>query len=302
MMVREEFSWVDVDGIVYPFEPQGILLKWGPAGFQAGPKRVSRRALAGQPGALLDAVEDDVRAFAVPCLIESVFGEAGFYGTIEEWAYRMDPTRGPGKLLCSVPGLSARTMDCLYLGGFDFAETEEARTDATIETVLEFESAGEPYWVDIFPQRLAWRTGGDPPEWFGRDWFGGLWFGSDDVIGTQTVTVNSHKPTPPVWEIEGPATTITATHTETGDQWEWDGTEYGANLLAGETLTIDIGAGTVVHEAASVQTNAFAGLTKWNLWSLAPGAANTIDVVVAGSSSETVVRLEWLNRHNGRRR
>lgn len=290
--MRTSFQWIEPGGAaVWDLASNGILPLWGFTGLHAAPVRIARRQIAGQPGAVVEAVEDDVRSFAIPVILEAP-SEDEFRPFVEAWARRLDPTRGPGQLVCTNPGVSVRAISCYCVDGLRFTESEDLREPGAVETVLEFE-APDPYWYDVLPSVVQWRPGGTGGKWFDPPAKSllPLSLGPSTVLGTQTIEVASAKPVWPRWTILGPGTTVRVANVTTGRQWVWSGT-----IGVGEELVVDTAplAGTVTLEGA----NAFDGLTAWDLWPLMPGR-NELDVTVAGSGTDTRVRAEWRNAYNG---
>lgn len=121
-----------------------------------------------------------------------------------------------------------------------------------------------------------------------------LTLSSSQVIGEGLIDNPGDLMSWPDWIVTGPCTGVTATNNTLGLTWTTTHT-----LLAGETMTITTG-GT----RPGVRGNAGENLTStlnWPtafLWGLTPGV-NDVDVVVAGSSSATKIRVEFRPLYEG---
>lgn len=138
-----------------------------------------------------------------------------------------------------------------------------------LDTVLEWKHSGvPPIFFPITPVRLS------PSRLFGDD---------NQILISGDVRVF------PRWEIDGPATSVTATHIETGNSWT-----LSATLLAGQTAIVDTdpraGLATPRVQGPSGQSWWSNIEQPYNLWSVPPGS-QTITIEVDGLDVGTAVRM-----------
>jgi hypothetical protein len=278
-MIDERFEWVDTDGAIWDLKANGLQPTWGMVGAHAPPVRVVRSVVAGQPGALLDSVEHDVRPFSLPVTFVAD-DELDFRVQVGAWARRMDPARGPGTLRFHRDDGTFRDLTCICIAGFAFTEGEGNRGPGWVDTVLEFE-ADEPYWRGSGLIE-SWPVVDDvPAKWFvpGVKGILPIKLNPSTIIGDSTIDLACDVAVYPVWVITGPGSLVTLTNTTTGRTLTWSGTIDADGLLVIDTRP---GHGTVTLDDA----NAFDGLTAWDMWPFEPGV-NHLDLTVTDSDPDT---------------
>jgi Phage tail protein len=292
-MNSEGWEWTDADGMTWDFLDGGLLPTWGPRGLHGGPIRVARQVVSGRPGAQLLAVDHDVRDITIPVELECPDGEADFRDFVNQWAFRMSPARGLGKLRFRRTGGMVREASAICVGGFDFTESEESRTPGVQVTNLEFELYD--LWEGPSTSK-SWPVGSVTPG----IWFDGATKGilpinlnPSTVIGESTVNVAGHLPAYPFWIIRGPGTSVTLTNNSypVPRTLAWTGT-----IASGELLMIDAAG---YNGVTNNSVPAFDGLTAWDFWPLKPGM-NSLSLLVSGSTEgETLANASWRPKYLG---
>lgn len=290
-MKNEQLFWFAPNGDFHDLMAEGIVPLWGQRGAHMPPVRIVRQPIAGLPGATLQQVEADVRPFSLPCIITSS-SEDTFRATMDGWVRTFDPTKGPGTLRFARTDGTGRDLTCICVSGLDFTEDDGNRGPGWVRTVLEFEADG-PYWQSTI-QTQSWAAEDEGEPWFDppAKYLLPITLAASAVLGETSLVINSNRDVFPLWEIRGPADTVTLENSTTGRSLTWVGT-----LVAGDLLTIDAAAGTVTFLASGGtvgedETNAFPGLTSWDFWPLIDGT-NELDLAISGTDSNSSVRAYW---------
>lgn len=209
---------------------------------------------------------------------------------LREWMFRLDPTRGPGKLRVTGPAGNVRELSCSYKDGLGLIEPpspDRRRKQVAVLTLI----AHDPYWAESAPTVVSWSTGAP------RAFFPLLPFhlGSSQVFARALVDPLGDVATYPVWTINGPGSTISIRNVTTGRTLAWSG-----SLGFGELLTIDTRPGNQTSAPKSVflqdGSNQFGLLTAWDFWPLEPGT-NDIEITMTGATDDSQVTGSWQARH-----
>lgn len=103
---------------------------------------------------------------------------------------------------------------------------------------------------------------------------------SDTATVTLPSAANGGAETPPVFTIDGPAINPKITNADDGGKFVL----YAGTVTAGQTLVIDVGAGTVLLDGADAMDN-LDPTTRW--WSLQPGANDLTYARTSGTGTST---------------
>lgn len=109
------------------------------------------------------------------------------------------------------------------------------------------------------------------------------------TLGEVTVSVTSDVAVSPVWEVTGPATTVTVRYASGGPGWT-----YGA-ISAGRTITVDVERYTVTDETGANRISGIGWPTS-TLFRLNPGPNALLISITGGVDGTSSVRLSYRPR------
>lgn len=189
----------------------------------------------------------------------------------------------PGVLKVARPDGSARTIEVYYEDGFGGEPGENWVSANPVLTLF----CPDGSWKDTEQMVITRVT--EPASSFYTPW---LTISSSQVIGSSVIVNPGDVHAWPVWTINGPATSITATNSTTGEAFTLT---YAINV--GQTITITTDRPTVRGPAGEN----IAGSLNWPgawLWGLAPGN-NNVTFTVAGAGTGTQIRMAFYPRYEG---
>jgi hypothetical protein len=200
-----------------------------------------------------------------------------------------DGRRTPGTLEVLRPDGTGRRIAVYYAQGFD--GQGDTATGITWDSAVLTLWCEDPYWEDLQP-RTVHRETGTPGDFLAP--YPNV--SSSQVLGATTVDNPGDVDVWPTWQITGPATAITFTRDDTGDEFvlTMADTPHGA-LLADETVTISTDPLRVVSGTGE---NLLAGLN-WPeavLWSIPPGRT-PVTFQLDGASTGSAVDLTYHPRY-----
>ncbi len=149
----------------------------------------------------------------------------------------------------------------------------------------------DPYWQDLTAQSLIFKINTSagilpllPVPLAGAS-----------IIGSSTIVNTGGAQAWPVWTITGPGTP-TLQNLTTGRQWS-----LNTAIPSGQVVQVVTKPGQQMAVNTTTSTNVWdqlvLGGTLSNLWSLMAGA-NQVNIAMAGSSANTSVGVQWVNRWN----
>ena len=185
-------------------------------------------------------------------------------------------TAGATKLTVTYADATAFYLNGYYAGGGETTYGEDAgQTWAVWMVVLQ---VADPYWQSITPQTFTVVSGSTGRGLLPK--LSSLKLTSSQAVGT--VTVNNtlgDVPSFPIWTVYGPLDNLTISAGTSAFT-------YSQPIPAGDTLTIDTFAGTVVNAAG---VNKYANLASApKLFALPPG---TTSVYVAGDNATSATQI-----------
>lgn len=169
-------------------------------------------------------------------------------------------------------------------GGGDPVWGEETAGKGWWRSVITLQ-AGDPFWTRERPESLEFT--GDSSGAGLLPYLSELKLSSSQAYGTQQVTNPGSATAYLVWTITGPGSGFVATGPN-GEVFTWTGT-----LAAGESLTIDTKAGTVVDGTGANRYDLVGAAPRF--WVLPPGDS-TISVTMAGASATSRIQAFWQPR------
>lgn len=200
-----------------------------------------------------------------------------------------DGSFSPGTLEVARPDGTVRTIAVYYASGWD--GRGQTATGITWDSAVLTLWCEDPYWVDAEPVTVHRETGAQVdflvpyPS-----------VSSGQVLGATTVTNPGDVDVWPTWQITGPASAITFTREDTGEEFVLDmtATVHGA-LLAGESVTVSTDPPRVRSDTGE---NLTPGLNWPNavLWSLPPGET-PVTFQLDGASTGSAVDLTFHPRY-----
>lgn len=277
--MSETFEWIDADGASLTISGPTVTTYQVdmPASGRYMPKiRVQADGVPGQPGGRLRRADHDVRDFVLPLSVAAV-SESNLRTLLRDLMYRMDPTRGQGKIRVTSPVGDQREITCLYAAGLEGDEKEDVTGPQFQAFPLAF-TAYDPYWYDvsaisetfttsavavffpIFPLRLT----------------------ASQLVVDDSVTNNGDVDAWPVWTITGPGSSIKLVNLTTGQYIYFPDVALGND----ETIVIDTRP-NIKSVLLGDGTNMYPELDPASfLWSLRKGA-NAIRLEMTGANYAT---------------
>lgn len=223
------------------------------------------------------------RDIDVPLLIEGRDADH-VQALLSTLAQVLDPRTGPARITLTRAGQSWWT-DVVRVGGGTW-KTGGSETDGEtwVATLITLRS-GDPFWTredaESFEVRVTSAGRGLLPK------LSRLRLTSSQAMGTRTVENAGDAPAYPRWVVTGPGANFTATGAR-GEVLRWEGT-----LLAGEQITLDAQAGTVVDGAGVNRYDQLAPAPRF--WSIEPGTSR-VSVTLDGATAASRITCAWQPR------
>jgi hypothetical protein len=287
MTTLDLIQFIDPTGAVVPLP----VLEGGPSGRFMPILRRSDDVIPGQAGVRRLSVDDGDREVSIP-----VYVEADALNTaLGNLAYTLDPTRGVGRLrFTNQTTGEQRIFRCRYSEGMSFSE--DYASEGLQLLALTFTSEDVPYLEDVDTTEESFVAASSTAS---TPWFPLILpfsFSVSEVFATREIVNGGHKPTYPVWTVQGPGNQLTITHAETGKAIKLTGAAF--TLAAHQTVTIDTRPRrkTVTRSDDAVMFNALSDDSE--MFPLLVGP-NTITVEMAGATSDSVVTCSFVRYWNG---
>lgn len=179
------------------------------------------------------------------------------------------------------------SANVVHVGGGDYVYGQDTIGERDLFTVITLR-AGDPYFTFSNPTRKEIKNSTVRRSLIGK--LSKLQLSNSQAIGSIELRNLGDTNAFPVWKIYGPGNTFRAV-SPTGEVLQWNGT-----LLAGQTLTIDVRAGTVVDNTGANRYNELASAPR--LWLVPPGTSTAEcslqDVTFASSITCTWSPRKWM--------
>jgi hypothetical protein len=217
--------------------------------------------------------------------------ENDYYGLLDRvsraFFHRRNEAPKPGYIQVQRPDGTSRQIAVYTTGGPnspDVAINDYSVFSFTMQTP-------DPYWQDLIAQSLIFKINTStgilpllPVPLAGAS-----------IIGSSTIVNTGGAQAWPVWTITGPGTP-TLQNLSTGRQWS-----LNAAIPSGQVVQVVTKPGQQMAVNTTTSTNVWdqlvLGGTLSNLWSLMAGP-NQVNIAMAGSSANTSVGVQWVNRWN----
>ena len=222
------------------------------------------------------------RELDLPLLIEGG-SPAGVQELISRLARLFDPSTGLTRLWL-VRDEEERFTDVVRVGGGKWVSGKDSDGETWARTLITVR-AGDPFWTrqdaSEFEVRIKAEGRGLLPKLMS------LRLTSSQAMGERAVENPGDMRANPVWRVDGPGRNFTAI-SPIGEVLRWTGA-----LAAGETLTIDTKAGTVIDHTGANRYNLLAPAPRF--WSIEPGES-TVSVTLDGATSDSRITCSWQPR------
>lgn len=288
--MSETFTWIDADGgflVIGGPSTNTYQVDWKATGRFMPKPRIQSHGVPGQPGAVLDGVDHDVRDFVLPLSIAAT-SEANLRVLLRDLMTRMNPKRGQGKIRVTSPIGDQREITCLYAAGLEGDETEGVSGPQFQAFPLAF-TAFDPYWYDVSPSSKTFTLTALPnffPIFPVR-------LTASQLVVDDNVTNGGDEETWPVWTITGPGVSVTLRNSSSDQLISIP----SITLTAGQVLTIDTRPG-VKSVLLNDGTDMFSSVdhTVSTLWPLRIGV-NAIRLEMSGISAASALSVSYYQRY-----
>lgn len=193
-------------------------------------------------------------------------------------ALLLQDSDGPTQIIASYSNGKQFVLEAHYTGGAETQFGDDAN-DTHVNWFITMQ-APAPYWTSSVAQTFTVGTGNT-----GRGLLPALTkmrLTSSQTLGTITVNnTDGDVPSYPIWTIYGPVTGLQIQNSGTGQ-----GFTYSVPLTAGQTLTIDTGAGTIVDQTGVNKYSSLGYAPK--LFALPPG---TTKIAVVGTAADANTKI-----------
>lgn len=281
--MTENIFWVDPeDGITE------LDCEWDAQGRFAPLPVFEVDGVPGQPGQRLRFVRHDTHEFAMKFWLYSESEEL-LRSMLRSLIYKMDPTRGIGRLRVVAPGGDSREIFCRVSSGLGISEVLGEDAAIYAQRISATFIAHDPYWYSVGDTAIVYSGEVEASTFFP---FFPLRLSAGAVfVDDDSITNPGDLEAWPVWTIEGPGADVTISNLTTDQQLV-----LSTTVSAGQSITIDTrpGAKTVLDDSG---TSLFSLLSATStLFPLAQGT-NHIQVAMDASTSESAIRLAFRARY-----
>lgn len=281
--MSETILWVDPDSEITELD-----CEWDAAGRFAPNPIFEAEGVPGQSGQRLRTVRHDVHEFAMKFWLYDT-SESALRTTLRSMIYKMDPTRGIGRLRVIAPGGDSREIFCRVSSGLGISEVLGQDSAFYAQRISATFLAHDPYWYAVGDTAIVYTGDVETATFFP---FFPLRLSAGAVFVDDTSVNNpGDLEAWPVWSIEGPASNIVISNQTTVQSLT-----LSTTISDGQTVTIDTrpGAKTVLNDAG---TSLFSSLTATStLFSLARGE-NHLQVSMDSTTTESAIRLAFRPRY-----
>lgn len=283
--MSETLTFIDPDGVETPLSSSTISTLWGVTGRFMPPIDYVEETTPERAGARIRATKIRPREIAVPLFLEGPT-PAELRALIRDFARRLFPARGDGRLRNVGPDGDTRELLCRYANGLELTETTAEGGVTWQRTLIVFRAAEDPYWRAVDPVELDFGTG-EPPAFFP---IFPLRIARSSVFGGVTIDNVGDVEAWPIWTISGPGSNLNLENVTTGEFIALD-----TVLGAGDEIVIDTTPGVKSVELAD-GSNLFPDLVDgYSLFPLQKGE-NEISVGLEGADDTSAIALSYRPR------
>lgn len=281
-------TWTDPDGGVWPLsdigDDVGVFTTFAIAGWGAGPHEIVTDPDT-RGGETVRYIRPQGARITWPLHIwgSTHLAFVQRYRALRRAFMSTLQRRRPGTLRVAFPDGSAREIDCFYEQGFGGEAGQNWVSASPVLTLY----APTGVWRDT--EQITVSRSFAPGVDYLDDY---LTVSASDVLGATAIDNPGDVEAWPLWTIDGPATSVTATNHSTGDAFTLT---YG--LSAGQTITID----TLQPALRGPAGQNLVGSLNWPsayLWPLLPGN-NDVEFAVAGGNVGTRIQLAYNPLYQG---
>lgn len=288
--MSETFSWIDADGGSLTIGGPGVntyQVDWKASGRFMPKIATEVDQVPGQPGGILRSARHDIHDFVLPLSIATTT-ESSLRTLLRDLMYRMDPTRGPGKIRVVSPVGDQREINCVYTAGLE-VEEQEGPSGPTYQACPVAFTAHDPYWYDVSPTSKTFVLT-SLPSFFP---IFPIQLTASQLVVDDTILNDGDVETWPVWTITGPGASITLRNSTTGKLLSIP----SITLTAGQVLTIDTrpGAKSVLLDDGTSQFSSV-DWTVSTLWQLLKGTT-VIRLEMTGITAASALSVSYYQRY-----
>lgn len=281
--MTESIFWVDPDEGVTELD-----VEWDASGRFAPNPVFEADGVPGQSGQRLRNVRHGVHEFAM---------KFWFYDTTEESLrsqlrsiiYKMDPTRGIGRVRVVAPGGDSREIFCRVSSGLGLSEVLGEDAGIISQRISAAFIAHDPYWYSVGDTAIVYSGVTDVATFF--PFFPLRLSASAVFVNDSSINNPGDLEAWPVWTISGPGSNIVITNLTTSQSLT-----LNTSVTSGQSITIDTrpGAKTVLDDGGN---SLFPLMTPTSvLFPLAKGD-NHIQVAMDSTSATSSIRLAFRPRY-----
>lgn len=281
--MTESVFWVDPDDGVTELD-----CEWDAQGRFAPNPVFEADGVPGQSGKRLRFVRHDVHEFAMKFWLYEPSEEL-LRTTLRNTVYKMDPTRGIGRLRVVAPGGDSREIFCRVSSGLGISEVLGEDSAFYAQRIAATFLAHDPYWYSVGDTAIVYTGDTEVSTFF--PFFPLRLSASSVFVNDSSISNPGDLEAWPVWTIEGPGSNIVISNLTTNQSLT-----LNTALSSGQSVTIDTrpGAKTVLNDDG---TSLFPLMTATStLFSLQRGD-NHIQVAMDSTSTTSAIRLAFRPRY-----
>lgn len=280
--MTESIFWVDPDDGVTELD-----CEWDATGRFAPNPVFEADGVPGQSGQRLRFVRHDVHEFAMKFWLYEASEEL-LRTTLRNTIYKMDPTRGIGRLRIVAPGGDSREIFCRVSSGLGLSEVLGEDSAFYAQRISATFLAHDPYWYSVGDTAIVYTGDTEVSTFF--PFFPLRLSASSVFVNDSSISNPGDLEAWPVWTVEGPGSNIVFTNITTSESLT-----LNTVVSSGQSVTIDTrpGAKTVLDDGGN---SLFPLMTATStLFSLARGD-NHIQVAMDSTSATSAIRLAFRPR------
>lgn len=281
--MTESVFWVDPDDGVTELD-----CEWDASGRFAPNPVFEADGVPGQSGKRLRFVRHDVHEFAMKFWLYEPSEEL-LRTTLRSTIYKMDPTRGIGRLRVVAPGGDSREIFCRVASGLGVSEVLGEDSAFYAQRIAATFLAHDPYWYAVGDTAIVYTGDTEVATFF--PFFPLRLSASSVFVNDSAISNPGDLEAWPVWTIEGPGSNIVMSNLTTNESLT-----LNTAVSSGQSVTIDTrpGAKTVLNDDG---TSLFPLMTATStLFSLQRGD-NHIQVAMDSTTTTSAIRLAFRPRY-----
>lgn len=281
--MTESIFWVDPDDGITELD-----CEWDATGRFAPNPIFEADGVPGQSGQRLRFVRHDVHEFAMKFWLTDSTEET-LRTQLRNMIFKMDPTRGIGRMRVIAPGGDSREIFCRVSSGLGISEVLGEDSAFYAQRISATFIAHDPYWYAVGDTAIVYT--GDVAVSTFFPFFPLRLSASAVFVNDNSINNPGDLEAWPVWTISGPGSNIVLSNLTTNES-----ISINTALVSGSSITIDTrpGAKTVLADDG---TSLFPLMSPTStLFSLARGD-NHIQIAMDSTGSTSVVRLAFRPRY-----